>query len=113
MYNPSTILTNIIDRQLSISHVISDRVFSSSQDASDVITLLSKAAVDLNLSRVVSELGQAEAIGREFHDPLENVPEVQPVFRVKVCVLAREPCSILIFSYVFSSSAEERQQRSR
>jgi DNA-directed RNA polymerase len=80
---PLTLLTNIVDRQISIPFVISDRIFLSSEDAAAVIKLLSKAAVDLNLSRVISELGQAEAIG-QHPDPLGDVPEVMPVMRLKV-----------------------------
>jgi DNA-directed RNA polymerase len=81
--HPTTLLKSIIDRQIPISHVVSDRVFSSSRQAVDIIKLLSKAAVDLNLTPVVNELGQTEALGREYVDPLENVPEVLPVLRIK------------------------------
>ena len=84
MRTPTNILTNIIDRNVSVSHVVSDRVFSSSEDAAEVIRLLSKSAVELNLSRIVNELGRADAIGRVYVDPLEDVPEVQPVMRIKV-----------------------------
>jgi len=83
MRHPTTLLTSIMDRKISVSRVVSDRVFSSSKEAAGVIKILSKAAVDLNLSRIVTELGQADAIGREYIDPLENVPEVQPVLRIK------------------------------
>jgi DNA-directed RNA polymerase, mitochondrial len=84
MCNPTTLLTNIIDRQISVSLVVSDRIFTSSEDAAKVIKLLSKSAVELNLYRIVSELGQAEAIGKAYVDPLEDVPEIQPVLRIKV-----------------------------
>jgi len=42
------------------------------------------AAVDLNLLGVVGELGQAEVLGSQLLDPLDNVPEVMPVTRLKV-----------------------------
>jgi DNA-directed RNA polymerase len=80
--DPASLLRGIVDRKLSIPHVIADRVFSSSEEAAEVIKLLSKAAVDLNLSHIVSELGQAEAAGTDI---LDNVPDVRPVLRVKVC----------------------------
>lgn len=38
----------------------------------------------MNLSRIVTELGQAEAIGCQLIDPLEDVPEVNPVMKLKV-----------------------------
>ncbi|EGO20169.1 hypothetical protein SERLADRAFT_363576 [Serpula lacrymans var. lacrymans S7.9] len=85
-HNPTKLLTSIIDRQISVSHIVSDRVFTSSEEASQVIKLLSRAAVDLNLSRVVSELGQIEAMATQSPDPLESVPEVTPVMRWKEAV---------------------------
>ncbi|KAF8890704.1 hypothetical protein BD779DRAFT_1438161 [Infundibulicybe gibba] len=81
--NPTQLLTNIVDRQISLPFVISDRAFGSSEEAAEIIRTLSKAAVNLNLSRVVSELGQAEAIGSHTVDVLDGVPEVQPVMRKK------------------------------
>jgi len=82
--DPASLLTQIVDRKLSISHVVADRVFSSSSEAADIIKVLSKAAINLNLSRVVVELGQAEAIGAQVSDILDSVPEVNPVLRAKV-----------------------------
>jgi DNA-directed RNA polymerase len=78
---------SIVDRHIPISNVVSDRVFTSSKDAASVIKILSKAAVDHHLSHIVGELGQADAIGREYVDPLADVPEVLPVFRIKVSLL--------------------------
>lgn len=82
--DPASLLTHILDRKISVSHVIADRVFSSSEEAAEIIKILSRAAVNLNFPHVVSELGQAEAIGSQFSDVLDNVPEVNPVLRVKV-----------------------------
>src|SRR5438552_1002139 len=101
MRNPTALLTNIIDRQIPLSSVVSDRIFSSSDDAAQVIRLLSKAAVELNLSRIVTELGQAEAIGRVYVDPLEDVPEVLPVMRIRVSHLTIPLACQLV--YPFSS----------
>jgi len=57
---------------------------SSSEEAAAIIQLLSKSAMQLNMSRVVSELGQAEAIGTELPDVLDDVPEVNPVLKPPV-----------------------------
>jgi DNA-directed RNA polymerase, mitochondrial len=65
--------------------VVADRSIESSEEAEKLIQLLSKAAVTLNLSKVVTELGQAEALGSTAYDPLGDVPEVVPVTVVKVC----------------------------
>ncbi|KAF8141815.1 hypothetical protein EV363DRAFT_1467981 [Boletus edulis] len=58
---------------------MSDRIFTSSDDASEVIWLLSKAAIEMNISPVIAELGQVEAMGTGCLDPLNDVPEVMPV----------------------------------
>jgi DNA-directed RNA polymerase len=80
---PEHLLTSIVERNLSISHVITDRVFTSSDEVAGIIKSLSQAAVDLNMSRVVSELGQNEIIGQYSSDPLEGVPEAIPVRKAK------------------------------
>lgn len=80
-----TLLSNIVEREIDVSSVVSDRVFTSSEEAAEVIKILSKAAVALNLSRVITELGQAEAIGAHYADALDGIPEVLPVMRAKVC----------------------------
>lgn len=67
--------------------VISNRAFTSSEEAAEVIKTLSKAAVQLNMSRIVSELGHAEVIGTHTTDALDNVPEATPVLRVKVILV--------------------------
>lgn len=83
---PTDILANIVEREISVSSVVSDRVFVSSEQASDVIKILSQAAVKLGLSQIVMELGQAEALGT-YDDPLEDIPEVIPVRVIaKVCI---------------------------
>ncbi|KAG2148047.1 hypothetical protein DEU56DRAFT_869723 [Suillus clintonianus] len=82
MPNPTTLLSNLIERDISPTAVVADRALASSEEASDIIKLLSKSAVDLNLPRVVAELGQAESLGSHVPDPLEGVPEVKPVTRL-------------------------------
>lgn len=86
MPNPTTLLSNLIEREISPTNVVADRIFSSSEEASDIIKLLSRAAVELNLSSVLAELGQAESLGSHVPDPLEDVPEVSPVTRLNVHV---------------------------
>ena len=99
-----TILSNIVDRGYDIQHVVADRVFSSDEEAGEIIKGLSKAAVDLNLSRIVSELGQAEAMS-QYPDILAGVPEATPVLRPKVCL-------ILIFIIrALTPLAENRERR--
>ncbi|KAF8841664.1 DNA/RNA polymerase [Paxillus ammoniavirescens] len=79
---PSKLLNRFAALGISPTDVISDRVFTSSEEASQVIRMLSKAAVDMNMSRVVSELGQAEALGSHLSDPLDDVPEATPVTKL-------------------------------
>ena len=57
---------------------------SSSEEAAAIIQLLSKSAMQLNMSHIVSELGQAEAVGMEVPDVLDDVPEVTPVLKPQV-----------------------------
>ena len=102
--DPASLLTRILERKISISHVVADRVFTSSKEAADIIKMLSKVAVDLNLSHVVAELGQAEAVGTRFSDILDNVPEVTPVQRAEV---SNRMCGI----YSFCLTSAQRKQR--
>lgn len=92
--DPPSLLTRIADRKLSFSHVVADRVFSSSEEAAQIIKVLSKAAVNLNMSHVAAELGQAEAVGTRFSDILDDVPEVTPVMRAKVSNRTCGVCSL-------------------
>lgn len=82
--NPGQLLSRLTARGIPIQDVISDRVFVSSEEASEVIRLLSKAAVDTNMSRVIVELAQVEAMGAGHPDLLDNVPEVTPVKKLAV-----------------------------
>ncbi|KIJ61213.1 hypothetical protein HYDPIDRAFT_177116 [Hydnomerulius pinastri MD-312] len=82
--SPTKLLSRFTARGISPTAVISDRVFTSSEEASQLIQMLSKTAVDMNMSRVVSELGQAEALGSQLPDPLEDVPEVNPVTKLVI-----------------------------
>ncbi|KAF8550661.1 hypothetical protein OG21DRAFT_1487603 [Imleria badia] len=57
------LLSRFTVRGISIRDVISDCVFTLSEEASEVIQLLSKVAIEMNMSRVIAELGQVEAMG--------------------------------------------------
>ena len=81
---PAQLLRAILDRNISVSLVVSDKAFSTSEEAARAIRDLSKAAVELNLSRIVNELGMADVLGRQTDDVLENVPEAIPVLKLKV-----------------------------
>jgi DNA-directed RNA polymerase len=85
-YNIKDLLYRIIEREISVSRVVADRSLSSSTEAAEIIKLLSSAAAEMNLIKVVVDLGQAQAMG-SYPDPLENVPEVSPVIRTKVSIL--------------------------
>jgi DNA-directed RNA polymerase len=74
----------MVERDISSTAVVADRVLASSEEASDIIKLLSKSAVALNHPRILAELGQAEFLGSHVPDPLEGVPEVKPVVRLAV-----------------------------
>ena len=74
----------MIDRQISIPHVVSNRVFTSSEEALDIVKLLTKSAIELNQPKVLVALGHSEGVGVQYSDILDNVPEVIPVLRYKV-----------------------------
>ncbi|KAL0061581.1 DNA-directed RNA polymerase [Marasmius tenuissimus] len=86
---PKTLLKAINERQISLEAIVANRVFTSSEEVAAIIRVLSKAAVDLNLSHIVSQLGQAEIVGTHAPDILDDVPEARPVLKEK----KREPGS--------------------
>jgi DNA-directed RNA polymerase len=79
------LLQAIVQRGLDVQKIVADRAISSDDEGEGIIKALSQAAVSLGLSRIVSELGRAESLGY-FADPLEGVPEVNPVLKPRVCV---------------------------
>ena len=89
VHDPTALLRSIINRQIAPTLVVSDRAFTSDEEATQAIQALSRAAVHMGLSEVVSELGLAESLGKQVEDPLENVPEVVPVRKVDVSVAFR------------------------
>ncbi|KAK7055086.1 DNA-directed RNA polymerase [Favolaschia claudopus] len=74
----TSLLSEAVRSDISISTMVADRVFTDDEEASEIITRLSKSAIDLNLPLVVSELGEAQSLGAQ--EPEEDaVPQVIPV----------------------------------
>ena len=85
MLDPPALLKGIIDRRIPVPRVVASRSVSSDQEAVDMIKLLSKTAVEMDLISVVDELSRTQALGNSlFPDPLQDIPEVRPVLRPKV-----------------------------
>ncbi|KAI0255570.1 DNA/RNA polymerase [Lactifluus subvellereus] len=78
-HTPASILKGIVDNELSVVTVVSDRAIQSSEEAQKIIQALTKAAVQHNYPEIIRELGQAEAMGSSLPDPFLDVPEVRPV----------------------------------
>lgn len=87
MREPTALLRGVVDRRIPVSQVVSSRSISSDQEAVDIIKILSKTAVEMNLVSVVDELSRTQALGNSLlPDPLQDVPEARPVLRPKVRV---------------------------
>src|ERR1700753_3412972 len=85
MREPPALLRGIVDRQIAVSTVVGSRTVSSDQEAADIIKLLSKTAVEMNLLSIVDELSSTQALGNSLlPDPLQDIPEAKPVLRPKV-----------------------------
>ena len=103
---PIQLLRSMVDRQVPASLVVADRAIKTSEEATEAIKHLSKAAVDMNLSKVVNELGMAEVFGTMIPDELDEIPEVTPVMRPKVS------CLLLTFLvHVFSSCFSRKRKK--
>jgi hypothetical protein len=72
-------LKGIVDNQLSVLTVVSDRAIKSSDEARKIIKALTSVAVQLKYSEIIHELGEAERMGSSLSDPDMDVPEVRPV----------------------------------
>ncbi|KAI0087670.1 DNA/RNA polymerase [Irpex rosettiformis] len=82
---PLSLLRRIVDYDIPVTLVVSDKAFVKSEDAAEVIKALSRAAVDANLpnlSKVIMELGTAEALGCQLEEE-PDVPEAMPVTKTK------------------------------
>ncbi|KAI0798166.1 DNA/RNA polymerase [Abortiporus biennis] len=80
---PKELLQSLTDRQIPVALVLSDRSMVDSEETSKIIQLLSLAAVDMNMTKVINELGLTESLGSTMPNPLENIPEVKPVLKLK------------------------------
>ncbi|KAJ7482195.1 DNA/RNA polymerase [Mycena galericulata] len=72
-----SILSAAVRDDIPITRLVSDRAFTDDDEAAEVISKLSKAAIDLNLPSVVGELGQAQKLGSD----VEDIPEARPVMK--------------------------------
>ena len=72
-------MRGIIDNQLSVTTVVSDRAIKSSEEAKKILQELMKVAVDHHYNQIIDELGKVEELGSSLPDPLLDVPEVRPV----------------------------------
>ncbi|KAJ7583777.1 hypothetical protein C8J56DRAFT_790113 [Mycena floridula] len=79
--SPSFLLSTLRGRDIPVQYVVSDRTFSDPTEAASIIKTLSKVAVELNLPRVVTELGQAESIATHSPDILDSIPAARPVLK--------------------------------
>lgn len=84
-HSPADLLRCILNRQIPLTTVISENTLTS-EEAGEIVQHLSRAAAQLGLSHVISELGQAELLAA---DPLTDVPEVRPVLQQVVSDLHR------------------------
>jgi DNA-directed RNA polymerase len=89
MSDPTAILRGIVDREIPVAKVIASRSVNSDEDAAEMIKVLSKTAVEMNILSVMDELGQTRTLGSKLlPDPLQDVPEAMPVLRIKVRLLS-------------------------
>ncbi|KAF7331179.1 DNA-directed RNA polymerase [Mycena sanguinolenta] len=75
----ASVLSEAVRSDVSISTMVADRVFTDDDEAAEIITLLSKSAIDLNLPLVVAELGETQIMGVNYPDT--QVPEANPVMK--------------------------------
>ncbi|KAJ7074487.1 DNA/RNA polymerase [Mycena amicta] len=76
----TSLLGEIVRHDVSVLQVVSDRVLTDEDEAAELVALLSKSAIDLNLPSVVGELAEAHALaGTEVEQDV--VPEARPVVK--------------------------------
>ncbi|KAF9006988.1 DNA/RNA polymerase [Cyathus striatus] len=90
----SQLLRELVAHDIPVSKVITDRVFDSVDEVQAIIKELSRAAVKLNYTHVLRELGEADALGREETDILKDVPEAMPVLRPKKLAPGEDPTDV-------------------
>lgn len=72
-------MKGIVDNQLSVDTVISDRAIKSSEEADKIVQELMRVAVQHGYTEIYRELSKVEDIGSTLPDPYSDVPEVRPV----------------------------------
>jgi hypothetical protein len=72
------------ERGISVSAVIANPSLASAKVAMDIHRTLSNEAVNQGFHDMVKELGQVENIA-SVKDPLQDVPEIKPVYSQPVC----------------------------
>ncbi|KAH8107638.1 DNA/RNA polymerase [Cristinia sonorae] len=80
---PEELLKAMVDRQISVSLVVSDRGIRSTDQANELVKTIYGAAMSMNLPHVAGELGLVQTFGTTLPDPLEDVPEATPVLKTK------------------------------
>ena len=81
----------MLNRNINLLKVIADRTLSSGESA-EITQHLCRAAAEMGLHNVITDLGQAQALA---DDPLAGVPEVMPVKVNRVCLVVTRTCPCL------------------
>jgi hypothetical protein len=83
MDDEKALLTGIVERGIQLADVVGDRNIKDDATAESLVRLLTRTAVELDLHRVVGELGEVRNLA-SVDDSLVGVPEVNPVLKAKV-----------------------------
>ncbi|KAJ7875287.1 DNA/RNA polymerase [Mycena olivaceomarginata] len=75
----TSVLSEAVRSDVAVASMVADRVFTDDEEAAEIISRLSKAAIDLNLPLVVADLGEAQTLG--VVDPDAHIPAVIPVMK--------------------------------
>ncbi|KAF7290519.1 DNA-directed RNA polymerase [Mycena indigotica] len=76
----TSLLSQMVRNSVPILFVVSDRVLADEVEAAELVTRLSKSAIDLNLPSVVAELSQAQTTATATVEE-DMVPEARPVIK--------------------------------
>jgi hypothetical protein len=80
------LLRTILKAEIPLSTIITDSTFDSSEEADEVLKALQRSAIDIGRVDVATDIGAVRHRGQPEHDPLDGVPEVQPVTRASKAV---------------------------
>lgn len=76
MHDPMSLLRNMLRGSVAPALVVADRAFTTSEEATEAIKALSRAAVEMGLSSVVNELGLADSHWRSCREQSKRVDRV-------------------------------------